>query len=87
VVTNLHPAAETRVTMSALELTTYEKQVRGSLFGSSNPRADIPRMLELYRGGKLKLEELITRRYRLDEVNAGYDDMRGGRNLRGVITF
>jgi NDMA-dependent alcohol dehydrogenase len=87
VVTNLHPAAETQVTMSALELTTYEKQVRGSLFGSSNPRADIPRFLELYRSGKLKLEELVTRTYSLDEVNVGYDDMRNGRNLRGVITF
>jgi S-(hydroxymethyl)glutathione dehydrogenase/alcohol dehydrogenase len=87
VVTNLHPAAETQVTMSALELTTYEKQVRGSLFGSSNPRADIPRFLELHRSGKLKLKELVTRTYSLDEVNAGYDDMRNGRNLRGVITF
>ena len=87
VVTNLHPASETQVTMSALELTTYEKQVRGSLFGSSNPRADIPRFLELYRSGKLKLEELVTRTYSLDEVNIGYDDMRNGRNLRGVITF
>ncbi len=87
VVTNLHPAAEAQVTMSALDLTTYEKQVRGSLFGSSNPRADIPRMLELYRSGKLKLEELVTRTYSLDEVNVGYDDMRNGRNLRGVITF
>jgi S-(hydroxymethyl)glutathione dehydrogenase/alcohol dehydrogenase len=87
VVTNLHPASEKQVTMSALELTTYEKQVRGSLFGSSNPRADIPRFLELYRSGKLKLEELATRRYSLDEVNVGYDDMRNGRNLRGVITF
>ena len=87
VVTNLHPASETQVTMSALELTTYEKQVRGSLFGSSNPRADIPRFLELYRSGKLKLEELVTRTYSLDEVNVGYDDMRNGRNLRGVITF
>jgi S-(hydroxymethyl)glutathione dehydrogenase/alcohol dehydrogenase len=87
VVTNLHPASETQVTMSALELTTYEKQVRGSLFGSSNPRADIPRFLELYRSGKLKLEELVTRTYSLDEVNVGYDDMRNGRNLRGVIIF
>ncbi|MGH3264631.1 MAG: NDMA-dependent alcohol dehydrogenase [Trebonia sp.] len=87
VVTNIHPAAETTVAMSALQLTTYEKQVRGSLFGSSNPRSDIPRMLELYRGGKLKLDELRTRTYRLDEVNLGYDDMRNGRNLRGVITF
>jgi S-(hydroxymethyl)glutathione dehydrogenase/alcohol dehydrogenase len=44
-------------------------------------------MLELYRSGKLKLDELRTRTYRLDEVNLGYDDMRNGRNLRGVITF
>ncbi len=87
VVTNIHPAAETQVTMSALDLTTYEKQVRGSLFGSSNPRADIPRFLELHRSGKLRLKELVTRTYSLDEVNAGYDDMRSGRNLRGVITF
>jgi NDMA-dependent alcohol dehydrogenase len=87
VVTNIHPATETKVAMSALELTTYEKQVRGSLFGSCNPRSDIPRMIELYRSGKLKLEELRTRTYRLDEVNIGYDDMRNGRNLRGVITF
>jgi S-(hydroxymethyl)glutathione dehydrogenase/alcohol dehydrogenase len=44
-------------------------------------------MLELHRSGKLKLEELRTRSYTLDEVNQGYDDMRNGRNLRGVITF
>jgi len=87
VVTNLHRAAETQVAMSALDLTLFEKQVRGSLFGSSNPRSDIPRMLELHRSGHLKLEELRTRTYRLDEINAGYDDMRNGRNLRGVITF
>lgn len=87
VVTNLHPAAEVQVSMSALDLTTFEKQVRGALFGSSNPRADIPRMLELHRSGKLKLEELRTRTYRLDEVNTAFDDMRNGRNLRGVITL
>jgi S-(hydroxymethyl)glutathione dehydrogenase/alcohol dehydrogenase len=87
VVTNLHRAAETQVAMSALDLTLFEKQVRGSLFGSSNPRADIPRMLELHRTGNLKLEELRTRTYRLDEINIGYDDMRNGRNLRGVIAF
>jgi NDMA-dependent alcohol dehydrogenase len=87
VVTNLHPAAETTVPMSALDLTLLEKQVRGSLFGSSNPRSDIPRMLELHRSGNLKLEELRTKTYTLDEVNAGYDDMRNGRNLRGVISY
>jgi S-(hydroxymethyl)glutathione dehydrogenase/alcohol dehydrogenase len=87
VVTNLHAATETQVTMSALDLTLMEKQVVGSLFGSANPRLDIPRLLGLYADGQLKLDELVTRTYRLDEVNTGYEDLREGRNLRGVITF
>ena len=41
----------------------------------------------MYREGELKLDELITRRYTLDEVNQGYADMRDGKNLRGVIEF
>jgi S-(hydroxymethyl)glutathione dehydrogenase/alcohol dehydrogenase len=73
--------------MSAFELTLLEKQVVGSLFGSANPRVDIPRLLGLYADGQLKLDELVTRTYRLDEVNHGYEDMREGRNLRGVINF
>jgi S-(hydroxymethyl)glutathione dehydrogenase/alcohol dehydrogenase len=63
VVTNLHNAMETNVSMSALDLVLMEKQVRGSLFGSSNPLADIPRFLRLYRNGKVKLDELATHRY------------------------
>jgi NDMA-dependent alcohol dehydrogenase len=85
VVTNLHRTAESEVSMSALDLVTMEKQVRGSLFGSGNPRADIPRMLDLYLGGRLKLDELATHHYSLDEVNRGYDDMMQGRSVRGVI--
>jgi S-(hydroxymethyl)glutathione dehydrogenase/alcohol dehydrogenase len=87
VVTNIHAAAETEVTMSALDLTLMEKQVVGSLFGSANPRVDIPRLLDLYDRGQLKLDELVTRTYSLAEVNHGYEDMREGRNLRGVIQF
>jgi len=62
-----------------------EKVVRGSLFGSGNPRHDIPKMVGLYRSGQLKLDELITRRYKLEEINQGYEDMLAGRNVRGVI--
>ncbi len=87
VVTNIHPALETQVSMSALDLTLMEKQVIGSLFGSANPRRDIPKLLELYADGQLNLDDLVTRTYRLDEVNQGYEDMREGRNLRGVITY
>ncbi len=81
-----HPT-DTSVDMSLFDLTLYEKQVRGSLFGSSNPRRDIPRLLELHQAGQLKLEELVTREYTLDEVNQGYDDMHAGLNIRGLIRF
>ncbi|NKQ55044.1 NDMA-dependent alcohol dehydrogenase [Amycolatopsis sp. K13G38] len=87
VVTNLHNATETQVEMSALDLVLMEKRVVGSLFGTANPRLDIPRLLGLYCSGNLKLDELATRTYKLDDINTGYDDMRQGRNLRGVISF
>ncbi len=81
-----HPG-DTTVDMSLFDLTLYEKQVRGSLFGSSNPRHDIPQMLELHRCGQLKLDELITREYALEDINQGYEDMHDGANLRGLIRF
>ncbi len=87
VVTNLHPALESSVTMSGLDLTLYEKQLVGSLFGSGNPRADIPKLLNLYRDGLLDLDGLITRRYPLEGVNDGYQDMRDGKNIRGVLVY
>jgi NDMA-dependent alcohol dehydrogenase len=68
-----------------IDLTLSEKQVVGSLFGSANPRADIPRLAELYRKGQLDLDGMITRTYTLDQINEGYQDMRDGKNIRGVI--
>ena len=59
--------------MSLLDLTLMEKQVVGSLFGSGNPRADIPKLLGLYREGQLDLDGLVTNTYALDGVNEGYD--------------
>lgn len=81
-----HPI-DTRVDMSLFDLTLNEKQLRGSLFGSSSPRRDIPRLLELHRAGQLKLDELVTREYTLEEVNQGYADMHAGVNIRGLIRF
>jgi S-(hydroxymethyl)glutathione dehydrogenase/alcohol dehydrogenase len=78
------PAAKT-VNISGFELALFEKRLQGALFGSSNPFDDIPRILDLYRAGKLKLAELITARYTLDQVNQGYEDMMAGRNIRGII--
>jgi NDMA-dependent alcohol dehydrogenase len=63
----------------------YQRRVQGAIFGGCNPLYDVPRLLGLYRSGDLKLDELITRRYRLEEVNQGYQDMLDGKNIRGVI--
>ena len=57
------------------------------MFGDSNPHADILKMLRLYQEGNLKLDELITTRYTLDEINQGYEDMHAGKNIRGVIIY
>jgi Zn-dependent alcohol dehydrogenase len=64
-----------------------EKTLTGSYFGSCIPRIDFPRMLALYMGGSLKLDELITRRYPIDEAPQAFADLESGKNARGVIVF
>ena len=66
-------------------LISYQRQIRGALFGDCNPLYDVPKLLGLYRSGDLKLKELITRRYTLDQVNEAYHDLEEGKNIRGVI--
>jgi S-(hydroxymethyl)glutathione dehydrogenase/alcohol dehydrogenase len=69
------------------ELTFYEKQIKGSLYGSCNPNSDVSLHLELYRAGRLKLAELITNTYRLEDLATGFDDLHAGKNIRGVVVF
>jgi S-(hydroxymethyl)glutathione dehydrogenase/alcohol dehydrogenase len=87
VVTAIAPFAQSQVTLSLFELTLWQKEVRGSLFGGGNPRVDIPKILSLYREGSVLLDELITKTYALDEINQGYQDLRDGKNVRGVLVF
>ena len=68
-------------------ITRTEKVIRGSFYGSVSPRRDFPMFLELYKSGKLMLDELVTRRYRLDEINEAYQNMLTGDVARGVIVF
>ncbi len=68
-------------------ITRTEKVIRGSFYGSVLPQRDFPVFLDLYRAGKLKLDELVTRRYRLDEINEAYASMLTGEVARGVIVF
>ena len=87
VVTGLADPMKNTIQLSGAILTLFEKRIQGSLFGSGDPFRDIPQMVELYRSGALKLDELITATYTLDQVNQGYQDLRDGRNIRGVIRY
>ena len=62
-----------------------QRRLQGALFGAANPLYDIPKILALYRSGDIKLDQLVSQRYRLDQVNEGYRDMLDGKNIRGVI--
>ncbi|HEV2912945.1 MAG TPA: Zn-dependent alcohol dehydrogenase [Pyrinomonadaceae bacterium] len=63
-----------------------EKRLVGSVYGSGQPLRDIPRLVALHREGKLKLDELVTRTYRLDEVNDALAALASGEGARGIIT-
>ncbi len=85
VVVGLADPAKATVHVSGGMLVLGEKTIRGSLFGSANPQYDIVRLLRLYDAGHLKLDELVTAKYQLEDVNQGYQDLRDGKNIRGVI--
>ena len=85
--TSVAPIAETEVSLNLFELTLSEKSLVGSIFGSANPRRDIPRLLAMYQNGQLMLDELITQTYDLDDINVGYDAMRSGDNIRGMVMY
>jgi Zn-dependent alcohol dehydrogenase len=57
------------------------------LYGGCSPARDFPRIFQHYQKGELKLDELVTRTYRLEELGKALDDMLAGRNAKGVITF
>lgn len=75
----------TKLEVPSLELTLYEKRLVGSLFGSGNPHHDIKKIVSLWQRGQIRLEELITNRYPLEDVNQGYDDLLAGKNIRGIL--
>ena len=76
-----------QVTLNLFDFAMQRKELVGCIFGNANPQVDIPKLLALYKSGKLKLDEMITTEYTLDEINQGYQDMRDGKNIRGLITF
>ena len=76
-----------RTNLPGALITRQEKTVKGSYYGSSLPARDFPKLAELFLRGQLLLDRLVSRTYRLDEINAAYADMLAGRIARGVIAF
>jgi NDMA-dependent alcohol dehydrogenase len=87
IITGLANPEKLTVHVSGGLMTLFEKTIKGTLFGSANPQYDIVKLLRLYDAGQLKLDELVTKRYTLDQVNEGYQDLRDGKNIRGVIVY
>ena len=69
----------------AVSLVAEEKTVRGSYLGSCVPSRDIPRYIRMHKRGMLPVDKLLSRRFRLDEINLGFDQLREGRLVRGVV--
>jgi len=75
------------VTLGTFLMPFQEKVLTGSMYGSARPRVDFPRLLNLYRGNRLKLDELVTATYSIDDAPRAFEDMLSGVNARGVIVF
>lgn len=87
VVVGLSRASNIGAPIPLMELTLSQKKIVGSLYGESSPNAEVPKLLDLYKAGRLKLDELVTTEYALDDIARGYEDMHAGKNIRGVIVF
>jgi S-(hydroxymethyl)glutathione dehydrogenase / alcohol dehydrogenase len=87
VLTAIGSLMDTNVTLNLAMLTLMQKNLQGTIFGGGNPQFDIPQLLSMYKAGKLNLDDMITRQYKLEQINDGYQDMLDGKNIRGVIRY
>jgi S-(hydroxymethyl)glutathione dehydrogenase / alcohol dehydrogenase len=79
--------ADQKLELNAFELFFTEKTLKGSMYGSANVRVDMPRLLRLWKLGKLDLEGMITRRIALEEIGDAFRAMQAGEVVRSVIVF
>lgn len=75
------------VPLDLLELVMYQKRITGAVFGGASGWNTVPELIDLYVSGRLKLDEMVTRTYQLDDVAKAYRDMHEGTILRGIIDF
>jgi NDMA-dependent alcohol dehydrogenase len=87
VITSASPQSEEWLNLPANEFLLSNKSVVGNVWGLANPLDDLPSMFDLARTGQLKMAELVTREYSLDQINQGFADLHAGVNIRGVVRY
>jgi len=87
VVVGMLPLAEQLTLSNAGMSFLGEKGIIGSYYGSTRQTYDMPWLMELYRQKRLKIDELITRKYELGQINEAYEALKGGEVNRSVVTF
>lgn len=87
VLTGMAKITDMMVPLILTDMVSSCKTLKGVLYGEMNPREAMPRLLSMYEAGNLKLDELITRKYKLDDINEAMRDLRAGKNIRGIIEF
>ena len=85
--TSLSDMMQNDISLNTVDFAMSGKHLHGSIYGYCNPRADIPKLLRLYDQGKLKLDELVTQKYALEDINEGYRALHDGEIIRGLIDF
>jgi alcohol dehydrogenase len=81
------PHPDRRMALAPVTLVAEERTLKGSYIGSAAPLRDVPRLIALFRAGKLPVDALLTHRLRLAEINEGFDRLREGIGVRQVVTF
>ncbi|RLA45745.1 MAG: alcohol dehydrogenase [Gammaproteobacteria bacterium] len=79
--------AGTKIEFDGLDLVLQQKRILGSIMGSNRFRIDMPRYVEFYMSGRLQLDEMISERFKLEEINEAIQKLRDGKVARGVIEF
>src|ERR671914_245124 len=76
-----------QVTINALSIPRTEKVIMGSWYGSARPWVDLPKMVDLYLSGRIKIDPLVSRTYRLEEINPAYEALEKGEVARSILVF
>lgn len=87
VVTGMGSMVDADVKLNLFLFTMLQKTLKGNIFGGGSSHVETPRLVGLYKSGVLNVDDMVTRTYRLEDINDGYQDMLDGKNIRGVITY